>query len=619
MAGRELASQLIGKAGHQTRQWDALGHNTKIETPFWSQDIPENGFDPVGNLSHVYKRDPLGSAEEHYHYDDLYQLVAEEGPLAHTYAYDSLQNRRQKDAHPYSVNELNQTLSCSEARYEYDLDGNRIGKTEADTTTHYIYDALNRLTSVEQRQKWRVTYSYDTFGRRLARTLSTWNINGWSDPQTTSYLYQGQKEIGAMENGHIIQLRVLGNGKGAELGAAIALELNQKVYAPIHDYRGNVCCLVDSETGIAVESYRYSAFGELKIYDSANVAQAYSTIANPWLFASKRLDSHTGLFQFGKRDYDTSIGRWLTPDPQGFSDGPNLYAYVHNNPLTLLDLWGLSALYDRNKAADSGRKTSTSKNRESRGDNVQRESNYSNSRASSACKGICAGIADFGLSVCHSFCDCFCNVGLWDSECPSEEKCAIRDCIDQTQETHRHSFEQGTMNFLGIDPSDMTYQNYRYGATIACEAVALVSGGWGLAKLGWSVGKFAIRGISTTLPKLPVTLNRFHFNASLLSPTAQNNIRILRGWAKSKGWEKLPNPTGKPEQWGIYQNEKFDWRIKIKSEPSVNSNLQSDSYRPRFDARLKGDGSSGNDYINPFTSEIGNKSIGRHLPLDQEY
>ena len=289
----------------------------------------------MGNLSHVYKRDPLGSAEEHYHYDDLYQLVAEEGPLAHTYAYDSLQNRRQKDAHPYSVNELNQTLSCSEARYEYDLDGNRIGKTEADTTTHYIYDALNRLTSVEQRQKWRVTYSYDTFGRRLARTLSTWNINGWSDPKTTSYLYQGQKEIGAMENGHIIQLRVLGNGKGAELGTAIALELNQKVYAPTHDHRGNVCCLVDSETGIAVEGYRYSAFGELKIYDSANVAQAHSTIANPWLFASKRLDSHTGLFQFGKRDYDTSIGRWLTPDPQGFSDGPNLYAYVHNNPLTL--------------------------------------------------------------------------------------------------------------------------------------------------------------------------------------------------------------------------------------------------------------------------------------------
>ena len=36
-----------------------------------------------------------------------------------------------------------------------------------------------------------------------------------------------------------------------------------------------------------------------------------------------------------------STGRWTTPDPLGFVDGPNLYAYVHNNPLTHFDLYGL--------------------------------------------------------------------------------------------------------------------------------------------------------------------------------------------------------------------------------------------------------------------------------------
>ncbi len=170
------------------------------------------------------------------------------------------------------------------------------------------------------------------------------------------------------------------------------------------------------------------------------------------------------------------------------------------------------------------------------------------------------------------------------------------------------------MNFLGIDPSDMTYQNYRYSATIACEAVALVSGGWGLAKLGWSVGKFAIRGISTTLPKLPVTLNRFHFNASQLSPTAQNNIRILRGWAKSKGWEKLPNPQGVPEKWGVYANEKFQWNLIIKPEASFRPNLEAGSQLPRFDARL----SKGN-YVNPFTGERGGVQLGTHLPLNTNW
>ena len=45
---------------------------------------------------------------------------------------------------------------------------------------------------------------------------------------------------------------------------------------------------------------------------------------NPWRFSSKRKDPHTHWIAFGRRDYDTGIGRWITPDPQGFEDGPNL-------------------------------------------------------------------------------------------------------------------------------------------------------------------------------------------------------------------------------------------------------------------------------------------------------
>jgi len=44
---------------------------------------------------------------------------------------------------------------------------------------------------------------------------------------------------------------------------------------------------------------------------------------------------------FGRRYYVPELGRWLTPDPAGFTDGMNLYAYVHNDPLTHLDEYGL--------------------------------------------------------------------------------------------------------------------------------------------------------------------------------------------------------------------------------------------------------------------------------------
>ena len=81
--------------------------------------------------------------------------------------------------------------------------------------------------------------------------------------------------------------------------------------------------------GAPVQTYRYSAFGELH--------ESIGNIENPWRFSSKRFDSETGFYEFGRRYYFPEIGRWTTPDPAGFEDGENLYAYVHNSPLTHID------------------------------------------------------------------------------------------------------------------------------------------------------------------------------------------------------------------------------------------------------------------------------------------
>lgn len=52
----------------------------------------------------------------------------------------------------------------------------------------------------------------------------------------------------------------------------------------------------------------------------------------------------TAVSYFGVRDYDPSIGRWLSKDPIGFKGGDtNLYGYVLNDPINLIDpmgLWG---------------------------------------------------------------------------------------------------------------------------------------------------------------------------------------------------------------------------------------------------------------------------------------
>jgi len=53
-------------------------------------------------------------------------------------------------------------------------------------------------------------------------------------------------------------------------------------------------------------------------------------------------DSQTKLVRFGARDYDAEVGRWTCKDPIGFGgESTNFYSYLKNNPLVLVDPFGL--------------------------------------------------------------------------------------------------------------------------------------------------------------------------------------------------------------------------------------------------------------------------------------
>ncbi|KAB8194366.1 hypothetical protein FKV24_006005 [Lysobacter maris] len=54
-------------------------------------------------------------------------------------------------------------------------------------------------------------------------------------------------------------------------------------------------------------------------------------------FCGKECDATTGLYFFGDRYYVTWLARWLSPDPNGPVDSPNLYQYVGCNPLSYVD------------------------------------------------------------------------------------------------------------------------------------------------------------------------------------------------------------------------------------------------------------------------------------------
>ena len=60
-------------------------------------------------------------------------------------------------------------------------------------------------------------------------------------------------------------------------------------------------------------------------------------------FAGGLYDPDTKLTHFGYREYDPFTGRWTSKDPIGFKGGDsNLYGYVLNDPVNLVDRDGLN-------------------------------------------------------------------------------------------------------------------------------------------------------------------------------------------------------------------------------------------------------------------------------------
>ena len=65
------------------------------------------------------------------------------------------------------------------------------------------------------------------------------------------------------------------------------------------------------------------------------------SVDNPWRYASGYLDSSTGLYKFGARYDDPTIGRWTQQDPLAgrLSDPTSLnrYGYAEDDPVNLVD------------------------------------------------------------------------------------------------------------------------------------------------------------------------------------------------------------------------------------------------------------------------------------------
>jgi RHS repeat-associated protein len=216
---------------------------------------------------------------------------------------------------------------------------------------------------------------YDAKMRRRIRREFTWQGGTWVLTNEVRYVYDANLEIQWRDN---LNLPTLTLTRGQDLSGTLEdaggigglLAFSQhSILNPRHAYyysdgNGNITALIDANQQV-VARYLYEAFGKV-LSMSGPLAEP-----NSYRFSSKEEHVPSALVYYLYRYYRPELQRWLNNDPLGdraslvqpfsiasagfavaveIQDRPNLAMFVHNDPTSTVDTFGL-AIYKCSRQA----------------------------------------------------------------------------------------------------------------------------------------------------------------------------------------------------------------------------------------------------------------------------
>ncbi|SEN09541.1 RHS repeat-associated core domain-containing protein [Chitinophaga rupis] len=298
-------------------------------------------YNETGLISHITDAANAPGHITHtraFMYDELDQLLratgtASNGNYEHNYAYDNLGNliqypeqfgaeqiARDDAQHPYRITGVSNQPAQT---YQYDAAGNITHTPDAAME----YDARNQLVKVLHKDGTQITYFYDHLGSRV---LTATTINGQTE---RTFNFDDIYTVSGNEKQRTVF---------DETGAIAMLREDNSGVVFHKDHLGSHVAESDLQTGALLSEQHYYAFGKMAFGAELDAIQNFS---------GKKYDAIPDLVFFGGRYYMPSLGIFLTPDPYFLEQQPEkffkaprslqLYVYVLNNPVNMIDPFGL--------------------------------------------------------------------------------------------------------------------------------------------------------------------------------------------------------------------------------------------------------------------------------------
>jgi RHS repeat-associated protein len=242
--------------------------------------------------------------------------------------YDGTDTETHVYAHTVANELTKQSFDGTDTDFEYDAWGRMTSKEDGTYAASYYYNYGSKLTKVTSDfpGEGTVEYEYGADQKRRERddgtTVTGYNYDiGWNllneessgGTLTMTYVHDPMKVIGT----------VLVDLAGTTPATGTARYYSQ-------DNIGSTRRLRDSSKG-NLGQYEYEPYGGAYSISGASIIDMFT--GHVW-------DEIAHLYYAPFRYYCPNLARWLSRDPLGMVDGPNVFAYVQDSPVNRVDPHG---------------------------------------------------------------------------------------------------------------------------------------------------------------------------------------------------------------------------------------------------------------------------------------